>query len=111
MAAHPEVAAARAADDARKRNAREEREEREARKWRGCLICERVFYSTTNTKTCSDKCWIERHRLIRERPCVGLTREKRLEAKRAQQGERNAKLRAALFVVEELKTKGLEALL
>lgn len=85
---------------------------------RRCVECGSEFPARANVKTCSQACWrrrFERQRLAREgkrhkRPWVP-NRDAHRARKREAQNTRNAEARAALRLLQEIRDKGLEALL
>lgn len=95
--ANPELAAEKA-------RLRSDRQERAKPKVRLCLVCGGPFVAKNNTKTCSEECWIERHRDLRGRPEKYLDPQERLAKKRAAQNRLNNERRAALKLVRELQT-------
>lgn len=104
LAAHPEVIERKTAREAAIAAAM-------ARKVKNCVECGAPFISRNNVKTCSEECWLGRHRRLRGRPEENLAPAKRLRTKREAQNELNDQRRAAHKLVNELLEKGLEALL
>lgn len=82
-----------------------------ARRSRSCAVCGSEFRAKNNVKTCSERCWLERHRKIRRRPERGLVPAERLAEKRRAAQELNDRRRAALRLISELQDKGVEVLL
>lgn len=93
------------------RRAEREKAELAARNVRHCVVCGGHFPAKNNVKTCSDACWLERYRETKSRTARTLDPAKRKARKREYYYEYHAKRTAALRLVNEIKEKGIEALL
>ncbi len=93
--------------------ARREREKLElaASKVRHCIVCGNSFPAKNNVKTCSEDCWLERLREVRARPLRKLDPAVRKAKKREYYYQYHAKRAAALELINDIKEKGIEALL
>lgn len=105
LASHPEIAERKAAREARIRI-------EAAPKIRLCIVCEAPFEARCNVRTCSDACWKMRYSETRCRKrLTAVDPTARLNAKIEYSRRLTAQRTAALKLIRELQTKGLEALL
>lgn len=105
LACHPEIADRKSAREARIRM-------ETVPKMRLCIVCEVPFEVKCNVKTCSDACWKMRYSETRARKRqTTVDHAARLESKIDYSRRRTAQRAAALKLIRELQTKGLEALL
>lgn len=105
LASHPEIAERKAAREARIRI-------EAAPKIRLCIVCEVPFEVRNNVKTCSDACWKMRYSETRCRKRqTAVDPAERLKAKIDYSRRLTAQRVAALKLIRELQSKGMEALL
>lgn len=106
LAAHPEIAA-----EVDRRGAAIAAELSRTHTIKECAECGSPFVARNNVKTCSDECWLTRHRRLKRRPMETAVPDELLAKKRANQNSLNIRRKAALELVHEIETKGLGALL